>query len=218
MTGTSTIRDRNRSGSGTPARGTRLKKKMLMTTTIRMKVVPQRVWAVPKASTSSGVSGPVGLVGADRLVLGAVIGEDAPDVAHHPDRGDVGDEDPQPDQALDGVRREVAVGGVLREGRQEERQQEEEADGEAEAEDHGQRDRALAELDVLALGRDRRRAHQHARADHEGLVQQEDPAQERDLDQLAIGRERGRKRLRHGPDLARTAGGRSWRRSCGRAS
>ena len=29
---------------------------------------------------------PIGLVGADRLVLGAVIGEDPPDVAHEPDR------------------------------------------------------------------------------------------------------------------------------------
>ena len=57
MTGTSTIRDRNSSGSGTPARGIRLKKKMLITTTIRRNVVPHRVCAVPKASTSSGVSG-----------------------------------------------------------------------------------------------------------------------------------------------------------------
>ena len=57
MTGTSTIRDRNSSGSGTPARGMRLKKKMLMTTTMSRKVVPHRVCAVPKASTSSGVRG-----------------------------------------------------------------------------------------------------------------------------------------------------------------
>ena len=40
-----------------PTSEMRLKKKMLMTTTIRMNVVPQRVWAVPKASTSWGVRG-----------------------------------------------------------------------------------------------------------------------------------------------------------------
>ena len=57
MNGTSAIRDRNRSGSGTPARGMKLKKKMLITTTISRKVVPQRVWAVEKRSTSAGVSG-----------------------------------------------------------------------------------------------------------------------------------------------------------------
>ncbi len=51
------MRDRKSSGSGTPARGIRLKKKMLITTTIRMKVVPQRVCAVLKRSTSTGVRG-----------------------------------------------------------------------------------------------------------------------------------------------------------------
>ena len=108
---------------------------------------------------------------------------------------DVGDEDHEPDEALDRVGDEVGVGRLLGEGRQEERQEEEEADREAEADDHRHRDRPLAELDVLALGGDRRRAHEHAGADDERLVQDEHPAQERDLDEPPIRRERGRQRL-----------------------
>ena len=51
------MREAKSNGSGTPARGMRLKKKMLITTTISRKVVPQRVCAVEKRSTSAGVSG-----------------------------------------------------------------------------------------------------------------------------------------------------------------
>ena len=59
MSGTSAIRDRKRSGSGTPVRGMKLKKKMLITTTISRKVVPHRVWAVrtdrpPPGSAAAG--------------------------------------------------------------------------------------------------------------------------------------------------------------------
>ena len=55
ISGTSAIRDRNRIGSGTPERGMKVKKKMLITTTISRKVVPHRVWAVENRSTSAGV-------------------------------------------------------------------------------------------------------------------------------------------------------------------
>ena len=130
---------------------------------------------------------PIRLVGADGLVLGAVVREDAPDVAHHADGDDVADEERQSNQPLDRVGEEVGVGNALGERGQEERQEEEQPNREAEAEHHRQRDRSLAQLDILALGGDRRGAHQHARPDDQRLVQHEDAAQQRDLDQLPIG-------------------------------
>jgi hypothetical protein len=156
----------------------------------------------PEGIDLLGGERPVGLVGADRLVLGAVVREDAADVVHEADGGDVGDEDCQPDQPLDRIGDEVAFGRLLGKRRQKERQEEEQADGEAEAEDHRDRDRPLPELDVLTLRGDGGGAHEHARADHERLVEQEHAAQERDLDEAPICREGGGQRLGHRHDLA----------------
>ncbi len=51
------MRDSMSSGSGTSARGMSEKNRMLITTTMRTKVVPHRVWAVLNRSTDSGSRG-----------------------------------------------------------------------------------------------------------------------------------------------------------------
>ena len=78
------------------------------------KVVPQRGLMTVQRCTSRGVSGAAGLVGVDRLVLGAVVAEDAPDLGHAPDQRQVAEQQGQADgafeQVADPVGGDVVVG------------------------------------------------------------------------------------------------------------
>ena len=144
---------------------------------------------------------PLGFVGADRLVLGPVVGEDATDLPKGTDEADVSDEDHQPDGAFSQVRAKVAT-GAMHEAREGERRHEEDEDREANRDDHAHDHRPATDLDVLALGRDRRGAHQHPGAEHKRFVQHEHAASERDLDPPTASQCVG-KRLRIGVDLSR---------------
>ncbi len=72
-----------------------------MTMTQSRNAVPQRTWMRLWRCTSSGVERRAGLVGVDRLVLGRVVLEDAPQLAEQPDQGEVGDQQADADPALD---------------------------------------------------------------------------------------------------------------------
>jgi len=63
----------------------------------------------------------------------------------------------------------------------------EESDGEADGDDHRDRHGPSTDLDVLALGGDGRRAHQHPGPDHQRLVQDQHAACQRDLRPSASG-------------------------------
>ena len=82
-------------------RPTNAKTKMPITITQSKKAVPQRGWIKLNFCTSLGRQLGAGLERVDRLVLGAVVLEDAPQVGQQPDQPDVGDEDGDADQPLD---------------------------------------------------------------------------------------------------------------------
>ena len=63
------------------------------------KAVPQRGWIRAYFCTFSGVELVAGLVGVDRLVLGGVVLEHAPQVGEQRDQDDVDDEDARPGSA-----------------------------------------------------------------------------------------------------------------------
>ena len=125
------------------------------------------------------------LVGVDRLVLGAVIGEDALDVAHPADRPDVGEEDsstritPSTGFHRSGLLRRRASAStrlVSQHG-----QQDEEHDGEHAAEHHRDRDLLAGELLLLGVAgkrcRDRERLHrERKRLDERDAAAHDRPA------------------------------------------
>ena len=114
-------------------------------------------------------------------MLGAVVLEDPMDVGGPRDQGEVPEEDPDPDQALDEVLDQVVLDVRGRHAGDEQRQQEEDPDAGHQGESEHQRDRALAQLDALLLALDVRAADQPAGADDERLVEDDQPADERPL-------------------------------------
>ena len=132
---------------------------------------------------ADGVDGErvVRLEGVDRHVLGAVVLEDAPDVGRPADQHEVAEEDGDPDEALDEVLDQAVLDLGRRDGRDEQRQQEEDPDAGDEGDPQHQRDRALAELDPLLLGLDVGAPDEPAGAHDEGLVQDDQAADERHL-------------------------------------
>ncbi len=97
-TGINTRRDNKRSTTLSKWNGANTT--IEITITESRKLVPQRVWAVEKRATESGSSEAPGLVGIDRLVLGAVVGEHPPDVGHEADAPEVEQEQPEANNAL----------------------------------------------------------------------------------------------------------------------
>ena len=73
-----TTRDANSQYQSSVPSGAKTKMATIMT--ISRKLVPQRGWRREKRCAFSGVSGQPGLVARDRLVLGAVVLEDALEV------------------------------------------------------------------------------------------------------------------------------------------
>ena len=120
-------------------------------------------------------------------MLGAVVLEDPPDVLGPRDQEQVAEEDRDPDQALDEVLDEAVVDLRGGDAGDQERQEEEDADAGQERHAEHQRDRTLAELDAFgalltaARRRDRRAADEPAGTDEQGLVQDDEAADERDL-------------------------------------
>src|SRR5207244_871567 len=128
--------------------------------------------------------GVAGLEGVDRHVLGAVVLEDAPDIAGLGDEQQVAEEDRDPDQALDEMLDEPVLDVRGRGARDQERQQEEDPDTGDQGQAKHERDRSLPELDALlaflaGAGRLERGApDEPAYADEQGLVQDDEAAQE----------------------------------------
>jgi hypothetical protein len=118
-------------------------------------------------------------VGVDRLVLGAVVAEEAPHLRPPPDRQQVDDQQRQPqpalDQNADQARAEPGGGQADRQRRD----QEEEADRQRERE--GQRGpyRAGGRQTGRLPGRDAGREEQRPHAQVQRIGQQGDPARER---------------------------------------
>ena len=94
------------------------------------------------------------LVGADGLVLGAVVAEDAPNLPKGADEADVSNEDDQPEGALGEVSGQVTA-GPMDEARERQGGNEEDEHRETDRHDHADQHRSASDLDVLALGGDR---------------------------------------------------------------
>ena len=172
------------------------KTKMATIITISRKLVPQRGCSREKRWAFSGVSGEPGLVAGDRLVLGAVELEHAPQVGHAGDQHDVAEEDRGPHDALDQPEEEGGAELVLEQAGEPDRDDEEEADGEHERDEHGAEphragDRLLL-LVELRVGRHAERLE----ADVERLDERDDAADDRQAERaVALGPGDERERL-----------------------
>ena len=120
-----------------------------------------------------------GLERVDRHVLGAVVLEDAPDVRGPGDEREIAEEDRDPDEALDEVLDEAVVDLARGERGDEQREQEEDPDAGDRGHEEHQRDRALAQLHALLARGERRRSDEPAGAHDQRLVQDDEPAHER---------------------------------------
>ena len=94
------------------------------------KLVPQRGCSREKRCAFSGVRSQPRLVAGDRLVLGAVVLEDAAQRVHPRDEPEVAEEDRDADQLLDDDEDDRVRQRVLEEARDADRDEEEEADRE----------------------------------------------------------------------------------------
>ena len=99
-------------------RPTNAKTKIAITMTQSKKAVPQRGWIKLNFCTLRGRELRARLEGVDRLVLGAVVLEDAAEVGQQRDQEDVGDEDADADAPLHD---DEQPGRVDREPRRQER-------------------------------------------------------------------------------------------------
>ena len=115
----------------------------------------------------------------DRHVLGAVVLEHPVDVRRARDERQVGQEQSDLDHALERRLRPALAQPGRGDARHEQRQQAEGRDGHAERDKQRDRDRALAELDVVLFGLDVGTADEPARADDQRLVQDDEAAHER---------------------------------------
>jgi hypothetical protein len=120
------------------------------------------------------------LEGVDRHVLGAVVLEGPSHVVRLPDEEQVAEEDPDLDEPLDGMFQQAPLRrkhGAC----DDQRQEEEEPDPEGERDRQHERDAALAQLDPLLGGGEVCGADEPARPGDEGLVQDDESPDEREL-------------------------------------
>ncbi len=122
------------------------------------------------------------LEGVDAHVLGAVVLEHAAQVRELGDDDDVGDEDRDPDDALDEPEEEALAEPVVEQAGEEQRREEEEGDGEPEGDDERDADLLLAELLLLLAERLVGRHRQGAHADDERLDERHDAADDGQLE------------------------------------
>ena len=133
ISGTPTIREAtSQYQAGRPSGA---KTKIATIITISRKLVPQRGCRREKRCAFSGVERHAGLVAGDRLVLGAVVLEHAPQVGQAREQPQVAEEDRGAHDALDDPEQERRAELVLEQAREADRDDEEQADRERERDD-----------------------------------------------------------------------------------